>query len=375
MVWQENRRLSLWQLVWCACLAAVGLAGKVSAAVFEDQFGAATPILGYTNVFGSNLGATPQPGEPSHFGEPASHSVWAKWTATETATYSVATSNSTFDTVLAVYLGSALNNLKVVVTNDDIDFRTLTCQVFFRAYAGETFHFAIDGSGGAQGQVSLQVAPAGPLMTNWSTVDPYGAPFESANLTNSILLVDFWETTCAACVEELPDIVRLHRAYFPRGFTMVGLSIDHNPQDVITFVNVHDEISYPMVMTSLDAKLKLLGGDQGAPTKYLVDQDRRIVARYLGGHDPMSQTYPFYASQLELLLRSPSVVPLQIERTLGVVKVSWPQTSYANRLEASAQPVAGSWSSPGGTVQTNSGRVQVTLPADGDSKFFRLVRP
>src|SRR5262249_45846127 len=96
----------------CALVLAmvVGFGGGMTlpgwGSALSDDFDAATPIHGLTNVFGSNVGATAQPGEPAHFGEPAHHSLWAKWTADATATYTVATTNSTFDTVLAVYLGT-----------------------------------------------------------------------------------------------------------------------------------------------------------------------------------------------------------------------------------------------------------------------------
>src|SRR5215472_4189041 len=48
----------------------------------NDLFANAAPISGqYGSILGSNLGATNEPGEPSHAGFPANSSIWYKWTA------------------------------------------------------------------------------------------------------------------------------------------------------------------------------------------------------------------------------------------------------------------------------------------------------
>src|SRR5437773_533043 len=127
----------------------------------------------------------------------------ASWTADVTATYTITTSNSTFDTVLAVYLGTALNNLKVTVTNDDVDFRTFTSVVQFRAYAGETFQIAVDGVNGAQGQVELHVVSGGPAMSAWNTTSARGVPIQSSDFRFPALP---WRTRAGE-----PDIQLLHK--------------------------------------------------------------------------------------------------------------------------------------------------------------------
>src|SRR5206468_3750347 len=150
------------------------------------------------------------------------------------------TSNSTFDTVLAVYTGYALSNLTLVATNDDADFLLTWSRVVFRAYAGERFHLAVDGVAGAAGIINLRISPGGPSMTPWTTTDPSGGSVTSLDFSNDVLMVDFWETTCGACVEELPDLVRVYNALRPRGFTVIGLAIDLDPLVVGSYVSDHE---------------------------------------------------------------------------------------------------------------------------------------
>jgi thiol-disulfide isomerase/thioredoxin len=214
-------------------------------------------------------------------------------------------------------------------------------------------------------------------MAPWTANDVHGLPVTSQSLGNRVMLVDFWETTCSTCVEELPDLVRLNRTLAPKGFSMVGLSVDLNPQWVVDYLGVHTNITYPMMMSSKSATSSLLGGPLGMPTKYLVDQDRKILARYSGGHDPVSDTYAFYSSQVEPLLREPYSPTLQIQRQQGIWTLSWPDLDPRYRLETSSRPSAVAWEEIAGNVQNNDGRFTVTLPASDSEagQFFRLKRP
>jgi hypothetical protein len=89
------------------------------------------PLLG--PVAARNLTATVQPGAPLPDGLPGGNSIWFTWTPTFTGTVSLTTQGSAFDTVMAVYTGTALNKLKVVAADDDSG-GYLTSLVTFKRY-------------------------------------------------------------------------------------------------------------------------------------------------------------------------------------------------------------------------------------------------
>src|SRR6266849_5206231 len=81
----------------------------------NDVFANRITLSGATiMITASNFGATIEPGEPQHAGELGGSSVWWTWTAPSTGTFAISTAGSSFDTLLAVYLGSSLTNLKEV---------------------------------------------------------------------------------------------------------------------------------------------------------------------------------------------------------------------------------------------------------------------
>ena len=130
----------------------------VSPGAANDNFTAAQRLNGNAGtVTGSNAGATKEPGEPNHAGDHGGGSVWYVWTAPANGTWRFDTFGSSFDTVLAVYTGTAVNALTVVASNDDFSGR-LTSQVTFNAVAGTTYDIAVDGHGGASGNLVLDWA-------------------------------------------------------------------------------------------------------------------------------------------------------------------------------------------------------------------------
>ena len=111
----------------------------------NDNFANAQPLSGETGVVtGSNLGATKEPGEPNHHGNPGGASVWYTWQAPTGGTVAITTAGSTYDTLLAVYTGTSVNALTFVASNDD-EQGVLTSRVDFTPVAGQIYRIAVDG--------------------------------------------------------------------------------------------------------------------------------------------------------------------------------------------------------------------------------------
>ena len=121
----------------------------------NDNFANAQNLPGPSgSVTGTNVSATKESGEPNHAGDTGGASVWYQWTAPLTGSATFDTFTSNFDTVLAVYTGSAVNALTQVVSNDDFGGGAQS-SVTFNAVGGTTYRIAVDGFGGATGNILL----------------------------------------------------------------------------------------------------------------------------------------------------------------------------------------------------------------------------
>jgi len=144
---------------------------------YADNFSEAASIAS-TSTFSlkaSSVVATREVNEPAHAGQTASKSIWWKWTAIGNGRLQVSTKGSSFDTVLAVYTGSTLANLKSIVSNDNAATSVKYSQVDFTTTRGTTYYFAVDGKSGASGEVILNgtgTSLAGPSNDNFASATP-----------------------------------------------------------------------------------------------------------------------------------------------------------------------------------------------------------
>jgi thiol-disulfide isomerase/thioredoxin len=129
-------------------------------------------VMTGTNILvtGSNLGATSEPGEPLHAGEPGGVSAWWSWTAPQSGSVTISTAGSTFDTLLGVYIGSAVSSLTEIASNDEDPDLYFTSKVSMDVVSGQAYEIAVDGYYGDTGIIVLQVAypppPVNDLFTN-----------------------------------------------------------------------------------------------------------------------------------------------------------------------------------------------------------------
>ena len=133
-----------------------GFAGLLAQASAADRFVDRESLRGASFLAsGNSQNATADAGEPSHAGSaPVLRSLWWQWTAAVSGPVRIETTGSNFDTVLAVYTGSALGSLVRVTKNDDAGVGATSC-VTFHATAGVHYQVAVDDFTGAGGLVVL----------------------------------------------------------------------------------------------------------------------------------------------------------------------------------------------------------------------------
>ncbi len=86
--------------------------------------------------------------------------MWWSWTAPSSASVTINTLGSTFNTLLAVYSGTSLEGLSPIISNDNGPY-DLSSLVTFNVVAGNTYQIAVDGANGAGGTVQLSIGNNG----------------------------------------------------------------------------------------------------------------------------------------------------------------------------------------------------------------------
>ena len=116
-------------------------------------------------------------------------------------------------------------------------------------------------------------------------------------------LINVWATWCQPCVEEFPDLVKLHRAYADRGLRLVLVSADFEEQreSVLAFLRKQGA-SFPSYLKDQKDEDFIDGIDarwSGAlPASFVVDRSGAIVDYWEGKKD-----YAALEAKLAPLLR------------------------------------------------------------------------
>ena len=92
------------------------------------------------------------------------------------------------------------------------------------------------------------------------------------------VLLNFWATWCAYCVEEMPDLIKFQAENSSKGFTIIGVNAGESQDQVAPFVKKM-ELNFPVV---LDEEMDVAQqyGLVGIPTSILINSEGKIIGKY-----------------------------------------------------------------------------------------------
>jgi len=115
----------------------------------------------------------------------------------------------------------------------------------------------------------------------WKTPD--GKTVNSADWQGKVLVVNFWASWCPPCVEEMPTLDLLQKAFLQENVLFVGIGID-SPSNIREFLE-KTPVSYSILIGGLEgsALSKQMGNAQGAlPFTVIINSKGKAVYSKLG---------------------------------------------------------------------------------------------
>ncbi|MEW6693185.1 MAG: TlpA disulfide reductase family protein [Pseudomonadota bacterium] len=113
-----------------------------------------------------------------------------------------------------------------------------------------------------------------------------GGTFDSAELRGRATLVNFWAPWCPPCVQELPELARLHASLREQGGQVIGIALAQ-PDDVHAFVADHPQ-PFPLLLggrTGSEIARQMGNAHGGLPYSVVIDADGVIRATHAGRLD------------------------------------------------------------------------------------------
>ncbi len=115
-----------------------------------------------------------------------------------------------------------------------------------------------------------------------------------ASYRGKVVLLNFWASWCAPCLEELPSLLELHHQM--PNLTILGVSIDDDPTAYSSFLVQH-HVDFITVRDADESAPKLFHTDMW-PETYVIDRKGIIRSKFVG---PQNWTSPEMLSFLKSL--------------------------------------------------------------------------
>lgn len=133
------------------------------------------------------------------------------------------------------------------------------------------------------------VVPGGAAVTDRTVppirfIDVDGQAHLLSDLRGKWVLLNFWASWCAPCMDELPLIIEAQKRYAAHGLQILGPALDD--RHAVLGIVRRFGINYPVTadFAGADAAMQALGNEKGAlPYTVLIDPDGIVRDIHLGG--------------------------------------------------------------------------------------------
>ncbi len=130
----------------------------------------------------------------------------------------------------------------------------------------------------------IEATAEGGMAPDISAATPDGKTMKLSDFRGKIVMIDFWASWCRPCRMENPNVLLAYKKYHPKGFEILGVSLDQEKgkwldaikQDGLIWAHISDLGGWG----SQPAKAY---GVNSIPATVLVDKEGKIIARNLRG--------------------------------------------------------------------------------------------
>jgi len=112
-----------------------------------------------------------------------------------------------------------------------------------------------------------------------------GQKASSRDWNGKVMLVNFWATSCATCVKEMPQIVATHDKFKARGLDTVAVAMSYDPPAFVAKYAETRKLPFGVAIDNTGTVAQAFGSVQMTPTTFLINKRGEIVKRFVGEPD------------------------------------------------------------------------------------------
>ena len=112
-----------------------------------------------------------------------------------------------------------------------------------------------------------------------------GQKASSRDWNGKVMLVNFWATSCATCVKEMPQMVATHDKFKARGLDTVAVAMSYDPPAFVARYAETRKLPFGVAIDNTGSVAQAFGQVQMTPTTFLINKRGEIVKRFVGEPD------------------------------------------------------------------------------------------
>ncbi len=112
-----------------------------------------------------------------------------------------------------------------------------------------------------------------------------GAHKTTDDWSGKVTLVEFWATSCAICLAEMPKLVATHQKYSSRAFDTIAVAMRYDPPSNVVLYAQQRKLPFAIAIDNTGAIAKSWGDVELTPTLFVLNKQGKIVKRYEGEPD------------------------------------------------------------------------------------------
>lgn len=112
-----------------------------------------------------------------------------------------------------------------------------------------------------------------------------GQKASSKDWNGKVMLVNFWATSCATCVKEMPQIVATHDKFKARGLDTIAVAMSYDPPAFVAKYAETRKLPFGVAIDNTGTIAQAFGSVQMTPTTFLINKRGEIVKRFVGEPD------------------------------------------------------------------------------------------
>ncbi len=124
------------------------------------------------------------------------------------------------------------------------------------------------------------VVAVGDSAPNFTIKTESGAEMSPRNFGGKVLILNFWASWCAPCVQEMPSLNEIQKMFASQGLVVLGVNIDRR-DDLYRNMLKKFQISFATARDP-EENINYRYGTYKVPESYIIDRNGKVVQKYAG---------------------------------------------------------------------------------------------